>query len=457
MPAIAIYTRISKDADGTQTATSRQEQDCRALASIRDWEIADVYSDVDLSAYRRGVPRPGFERLLDDVENHRVDGVLVWKLDRLVRRSAEFERFWGLAEDADVFLASATEPIDTTTELGMVIVRILVAFAQMESATMSLRIRRSKEERAQAGRPMTGHRGFGHTDTRLELVPEEAAMIRGAAARILAGDSMRSIVLEWNAAGIPAPAGGLWKVPTLRHMLLQPRMVGDQTFRGELVERGRWAPILDRDTWLQLAALLHDPDRKVTRRGVPALLSGLIRCGRCGTLMRAGIDMYGKRRYTCPSRPEGCNRVSSLAEPLEDAVTAQVLAVLDREGVTAPVLAAADEGTEAELGKVTDALAELSRDYYLERRISRAAFEAANGELERRRVTLERQAARRRRGRAVGDLAAEPGGPVEAWERAQVERRREVVRDLVEDVTLQPVGRGQRRRFGPDEMQVTWR
>jgi DNA invertase Pin-like site-specific DNA recombinase len=128
--SVAIYTRLSSDTPGRQqTATKRQEQACRAFASLREWDVAQVYEDVDLSAYKKGVKRPAYESLLKAIEAHRVSGVVVWKLDRLVRRPAEFERFWASCEEVGAILVSATEPIDTSTDLGVALVRILVSFA----------------------------------------------------------------------------------------------------------------------------------------------------------------------------------------------------------------------------------------------------------------------------------------------------------------------------------------
>src|SRR5437016_1407444 len=48
MTRVAIYTRLSRDPDGTQTATARQEAACRTFAELRDREVADVYEDVDV-------------------------------------------------------------------------------------------------------------------------------------------------------------------------------------------------------------------------------------------------------------------------------------------------------------------------------------------------------------------------------------------------------------------------
>src|SRR5436309_4558704 len=115
--AIGIYTRLSHDRTGEQTATTRQERACRSFAALREWNVVEVFEDVDASAYKVGVVRPAYERMLAAIDDGRLGGVLVWKLDRLVRRPAEFERFWAACEKVGAIVASATEPIDTTHEL----------------------------------------------------------------------------------------------------------------------------------------------------------------------------------------------------------------------------------------------------------------------------------------------------------------------------------------------------
>jgi Resolvase, N terminal domain len=61
--------------------------------------------------------------------------VLVWKLNRLVRRPKDFERLWEVAERREVFIASVTEPVDSSSPIGLAMLRILVALAGLESAT----------------------------------------------------------------------------------------------------------------------------------------------------------------------------------------------------------------------------------------------------------------------------------------------------------------------------------
>ncbi|MGH9261476.1 MAG: recombinase family protein, partial [Acidimicrobiales bacterium] len=85
-PCFAVYLRISRDPDGTSTAPERQLKDCKAFAKLRGWDIVQEFRDADVSAYRQGVKRPAYDELLAGIDARAFDGVVVWRLDRLVRR-----------------------------------------------------------------------------------------------------------------------------------------------------------------------------------------------------------------------------------------------------------------------------------------------------------------------------------------------------------------------------------
>lgn len=65
---VGIYTRLSKDWDGTQTATARQEADCRDLCARLGLEPVAVYEAIDLSGFRPEVSWAGYECMLADLE-----------------------------------------------------------------------------------------------------------------------------------------------------------------------------------------------------------------------------------------------------------------------------------------------------------------------------------------------------------------------------------------------------
>jgi len=299
---VAIYTRVSRDNLGDERSPTRQEADCRAFAAIRDWEVVVAYRDVDLSAYAPTVRRPAYEALLEAVADREIDGVLVWKLDRLMRRSAEFERFWASCEKAGVSLASVTEPVDTSNEMGLAIVRILVTFAGLESSTRSMRLRSAARAAALAGERHPGPRAYGWDDAGSTIVAEEAAVIREGAARVLRGETLCSIARDLNARGLRRRRGGTWTGQKLRTILNHPSLAGLRSYHGEIVAKGTWPAILDEATSASLRLLFADPTRRFVSdqrtvnllKGFPALWALRRASGRlpaCPPLPAQGVHL----------------------------------------------------------------------------------------------------------------------------------------------------------------------
>jgi site-specific DNA recombinase len=109
-----LYDRLSL-AKLTDTATddaqSRQQERSRAFATAKGWEVVEVFSDVDRSAYRapgqKAPPRrEQFERALAAVEAGEIDALVFFKLDRLCRDHGDFERVLATCERHGAVLAS---------------------------------------------------------------------------------------------------------------------------------------------------------------------------------------------------------------------------------------------------------------------------------------------------------------------------------------------------------------
>ena len=460
---LAIYARLSQDRDGTQTATARQVADCRALAEAKRWPVVGVYEDTDLTAYRR-VTRPSYEQLLVDLGAGTVDGVLVWKLDRLVRHPAEFERFWEICEQRSAILASVHEPVDTSSELGLVIVRVLVAFARLESATISLRQKSKAAELAKAGRPhMGGRRAFGYTRDWRDHEPTEAGLIRDAARRILAGESVNGIAKAWNEQGVRSPAGNPWRTSSVARLLRSPHLISLRRHHGVVVGEGDWPPILDRNTFEQLRLVLtteHGRSFGPPRRYL--LTGGIARCGLCGAALLARPNKAGKPRYICakaPGRP-GCGGITVNAEPLETFVAEAIFAALDSPAFTAALQGQqtddGDEALAAALYVDEQALEQLHVDHYVDRIIDRAGFIVAKRALEERITRAREQLARRSRRSLLADLP--PGGTAAraAWQCQGIEWRRAFTVTYLEAVRVHR-GRPGRLPFNPDRIELVWR
>ena len=245
---VGIYTRISDDDAGEQTSTPRQERLCRQWATEQGHIVAEVYEDVGRSAWADNVVRPAYERLLTDVAARRIDAVVVWRLDRLVRSPGEFERFWSACRTAGVAILSATEPVGASDPVSLAIVRLLVTFAGLESDVKGIRMRARNRELAEQGRPpRRGTRHFGFTPD-YTIIEDEARLIRDACERVLAGESAYVIAEDWQARGIPTVRGADWKSRVVTRLLSSPALAGDLTYHGEVAARDAWEPIIDRET-----------------------------------------------------------------------------------------------------------------------------------------------------------------------------------------------------------------
>ena len=209
---------------------------------------------------------------------------------------------------------------DLSTASGRAVARTLAAWARYESEHKSDRVRRKLKQNAEQGKPHggtprkeggLGRRPFGYGADCVTIDAAEATVIREAAARIIGGETLRSVTAWLNTSAVPTVTGRTWITPTVRGILTNPRYAGLRaTGRGvhaRIVGKAIWDPILDRATFEQVRAILTDPARRTNRSARTYLLSGLVRCGRCDAVMGAKPRRDGPgvtvRTYCCVSGP----------------------------------------------------------------------------------------------------------------------------------------------------------
>ncbi len=460
---VAVYARISSDQEGTALGVKRQLHDCQRLCVDLGWTVAEEYVDNDISAYSGRKPRPAYQRMLQDLADGTRDAVVAYHVDRLTRRPIELEQFVETVTTAGLrhvrFVAGGD--LDLGTGDGLMVIRMLAAVAANESATKGRRVRRKMDELAQAGRPHGGTRPFGFEDDKMSLRESEAAVVRTLAERHLAGESLASLV-EWlQAEGIPTVNGAEWRTTTLRRMLAAPRTAGLREHRGQIVGPAAWPAIITEQQRARILAAYAS--RTATGRRTPRryLLSGLLRCGRCGHKLYSNRRQTS-RRYVCSSSidHDGCGHLTVVAPPLEDLLTDAVLYRLDTPELTAALSGThhVDDRTRDladELGEDRAQLDEVAR-MLANKQITMAEWITIRDGIEARMHITQRQLARTTRNDSLVGLVGNGQRLRTQWAELSLSRQASIVSAVLDHAVVLPGSPGA-RALDPERVQPAWR
>lgn len=440
----AVYLRQSLDRDGQGLAVERQRQDCTALCTARGWDPIE-YVDNSISA-STGKARPAYARMLEDIGAGRIQGVVAWDLDRLHRQPIELEHFINLADKHRLSLATVTGDVDLSTDNGRLYARIKGSVAKAEVERKSARQRRAGLQRAEAGKPWGPHRPFGFQDDKTTHDAEEADVIRGMYADLLAGLSQHEIARNLNARGTQTTRGGEWVQSTVRELLRNPRNAGLRRYKGEIIGKGSWEPIVSEETWrVALQRMTGGGNGGGPRKH---LLAGIAKCGVCGANMVTAYLPGKVRTYACTTG----KHVARNAEAVEMQVTETILAVLN----SAPL-------PSLTVDKNAPKFSELSEQAdTLRRRLDSLAVEFADGDLtasqlraatdrmQERIAEIEQAMTKRSTSAALAPLVGS-ADMRKTWEGLSVARRRSII-DALAVVTVHPVKN--RRNPEPESVEV---
>jgi DNA invertase Pin-like site-specific DNA recombinase len=469
MSRAIAYLRMSRE-KLDQEWRKRQLEDSRAIAERKGATLADEDILIDtVSASKFSTKeRTGYRELLRRIEAGGIDYVICWMEDRAHRQVLELAEFINLCRKYNVtpITPAAEYDLDDPDQISMWFIK--VRFAEAEVEKMSKRLRRQRLQAAANGkRHGGGSRAFGTTGSgkrkvSLHRALAEQDMIREAARRILAGDSLRSIVVDWNTRKPPVASaqGGKWNNSVLRRLLLSPRIAGYRDHKGALHEATEWQPIIPREQWQAVKAILEDPARRTTVGGGQPkyLLTGLARCGVCNQPLRCRRGVY-----YCPQITEAGGHVSRKAEPVEEMILRALFKAVEEGqewGRQATVRPNGDP-TRPHYERLAELAAELD---VLDRRIGEAELAEELGRRPHpsaatlRRMLADREAEQERHQAAVSRLqhgrvaARVPRNLRQVWSDLSLDRQRSILAAMIEWVKIDPQGGG--RFFDPDAIKV---
>ncbi|HEY5151956.1 MAG TPA: recombinase family protein [Mycobacterium sp.] len=462
----AIYARISADVEGTGLGVSRQLEDCRKLATDCGWSVGDEYVDNDVSAFS-GKRRRDYERMIIDLASGARDAVIVYNLDRLHRRPVELEEFVTLCESVGVRdVATVTADIDLGNDDGLFMARIFAAFAAKESGRKSARVRRKLLQNAEQGLPHGSVRPFGYDADKITVREEEAAVVREVVERYLAGESLRGLTIWLNGTGVKPAIASSWQTSAVRQILGSGRIAGLREHHGQVIGPAVWPAIItpaQRDRVLARMAA-----RTVTKTRAPRtyVLSGMLRCGRCGNRLYSQARHTNPdnrvRRYVCLNGPDhgGCGRLTVVAEPVERLLTDAVLTRLD-----SPQLADALAGKSSVDSDVAALSARLDADtarldelatLYAEGAVSAREWITARDPITARIGDTRRQIATMTDTGPIADLAGTGKALRGQWDGLGIDRQQAIVKTILDHAVINPGTPGS-RSLDINRVQPSWR
>lgn len=359
----AVYTRKSTEEglDQEYNSIAAQKDAGHAyIASQRAEGWLPVEADYDDPAYSGGnLNRPALQRLLEDIQQNKVDVIVVYKIDRLTRSLVDFSKMIDLFDQHQVSFVSVTQQFNSTNSMGRLMLNILLSFAQFEREVTGERIRDKITASKKKGMWMGGIPPLGYNVKNRCLVvnPEEATTIKRiferfvdlGSATLLSKELIRDRVTSktWTTQEGRVREGNLIDRGAI-YKILQNR-----TYLGELRHKDQWYPgkhqrIISQHLWDEVHAILATNSHargNQTRAKIPFLLKGLVfgEDGKALTCWSTTKKQSGKRyRYYISTRDSkefagasGLPRIP--AAQLESAVIEQLRGILKSPHITQAV------------------------------------------------------------------------------------------------------------------------
>ena len=367
---VALYIRLSKEDEneGPSQSVQNQESLLREFVQQHRLNVYNTYIDDGWSG--TSFDRPGFQRMIGDIETKKVNMVITKDLSRLGRdyimTGHYMERYF---PEHRVRYISLLDGIDTgvdSTANDITPFRAIMNDMYAKDISKKIKsVKRDKQRKGQfiGGKPMYGYKMHPTEKNKIVIDEEAAPVVRRIFALALSGMSCRQIASSLNSDNVlspaayaklpvskPGPYTGLWSSERISEMLQNETYIGNmvqgrmvkisykskkclrQSPENWVVVEGTHEPIIDPETFQKVQLLVSS--RKHTRsRTYDFLLKGLIFCHECGYPMAvlnrknaAGEDrlFFVCRTYQRFTKAGVCTCHSIKEETVNEAVLAKV-------------------------------------------------------------------------------------------------------------------------------------
>ena len=278
-----LYARVSTDMQVEGYSIDAQKELLVNFAKSKEYSSYKFYIDGGYSG--KDLNRPAIQELMRDLENHEIDTVIVFKLDRISR--SQRDTLYLIEEvfnKYNVGFISVRENFDTTSPFGKAMIGILSVFAQLERETILERTRLGLRKRAEAGLWRGGGKipfPYDYDEKKGILVPnpEKVELLNKMITLYLGGSSFLQIS---NIVGMDESM--------VEKRILSRTNLGIIPYKGEEFE-GQHELVVSEELYNRIIKM--NKLRSKSRTARHYLLSGKIYCGKCGAKYR--YQKWGKR------------------------------------------------------------------------------------------------------------------------------------------------------------------
>ena len=334
-----IYTRVSTEMQIDGYSLDAQEESLRKAAAYHEMQVVHVFSDEGKSG-KNTTGRPEFQEMMRRISNgneDRVDYVLVFKLSRFGRNTADVLNNVQLMEDYGVNLMAVEDKIDSAGSAGKLMISVIAAVAEIERENINAQTMAGRRQKAKEGKWNGGQAPYGYRikDGVLEIDEAEAEVVRLIFDRYNHYEQGANGVARWlNNNGytkktVKNREGTAFSAHFIKIILDNPVYIGKIAYGRRKTEKiegtrneyhkvkqaegdydlweGRHPAIIDKKTWAETRAkrdetsYKHEKTHSLEHEHV---LSGILKCPVCGDSM---YGVPGRKK-----RPDGTYYENSL-------------------------------------------------------------------------------------------------------------------------------------------------
>ena len=290
---VALYVRVSTEeqaVNGDSLRTQREELTKYALEN--GLHIYGIYEDDGFSA--TNLKRPALERLLKDVQQNKINRILITKLDRLSRGVRNYYKILDTLDEHSVYWQTIFEKYDSSTANGRLHINIMLSVAENESAQTSERIRSVFKTKLENKEIIAGKIpvGLKKENKKMIIDPDKKQVVLDA---FKFYKETTSAYQTFKKLDLKYPELQLNYMRAYR-ILTNPLYIGIKQTRYGNIEN--FCPaLIDKKLFETTQKLLQKNSRKPTSSNSEGFLfQGMLKCSECGYTL--GCKFFSKNKET---------------------------------------------------------------------------------------------------------------------------------------------------------------